>query len=53
LRHKQFVLIRPFSDKQVLDKAFIKEAGLTFKGMRPFFDYMSEVLAGDANGAID
>jgi len=52
LRHKQFLLIRPFSDKEVLDRSFVKEAGLTFKGMRPFFDYMSEVLAGDGNGAI-
>jgi uncharacterized protein (TIGR02453 family) len=53
LRHKQFLLIRPFSDAAVLDKSFVKEAGLTFKGMRPFFDYMSEVLAGDGNGTID
>jgi len=53
LRHKQYLLIRPFSDKEVLDKSFAKAAGLTFKGMRPFFDYMSEVLAGDGNGAIE
>jgi len=53
LRYKQFLLIRPFSDKEVLDKSFAKAAGLTFKGMRPFFDYMSEVLAGDGNGTIE
>ena len=50
LRHKQFLLIRPFSDKEVLDKHFLKEAVLTFKAMRPFFDYMSEVLTTDSNG---
>jgi len=50
LRHKQFLLIRHFSDKEVLSKNFLKEAGLTFKAMRPFFDYMSEVLTTDSNG---
>ncbi|MBN9381834.1 MAG: DUF2461 domain-containing protein [Chitinophagaceae bacterium] len=50
LRHKQFLLIRRFSDKEVLSKDFLKEASLTFKAMRPFFDYMSEVLVTDANG---
>jgi uncharacterized protein (TIGR02453 family) len=50
LRHRQFLLIRKFSDKEVLSKDFLKEAGLTFKAMRPFFDYMSEVLTTDGNG---
>jgi len=50
LRYKQFLLIRRFSDKEVLSKDFVKAADLTFKAMRPFFDYMSEVLVGDGNG---
>ena len=50
LRYKQFLLIRPFSDKEVLDPSFLREAGLSFKAMRPFFDYMSEVLVTDSNG---
>ena len=50
LRHKQFLLIRNFSDKEVVSKEFLKEANLTFKAMRPFFDYMSEVLTTDSNG---
>ena len=50
LRHKQFLLIRRFRDKEVLGKKFLKEADLTFKTMRPFFDYMSEVLVTDGNG---
>jgi len=50
LRHKQFLLIRRFSDAAVVSKDFLKEASLTFKGMRPFFDYMSEVLVSDGNG---
>ena len=51
LRYKQFLLVRRFSDDEVLDKSFLKEASLTFKAMRPFFDYMSEVLVSDSNGA--
>ncbi|MFT3822764.1 MAG: DUF2461 domain-containing protein [Chitinophagaceae bacterium] len=50
LRYKQFLLIRHFSDEEVLSKDFLKEADLTFKSMRPFFDYMSEVLTTDSNG---
>ena len=50
LRYKQFLVIRKFTDKEVLDKNFLKEANQTFKNMRPFFDYMSEVLTTDING---
>jgi uncharacterized protein (TIGR02453 family) len=52
LRYKQFILKRPFTDEEVLDKRFLKEANLTFKAMRPFFDYMSEVLVTDSNGMV-
>jgi uncharacterized protein (TIGR02453 family) len=50
LRYKQFLLIRPFTDKEVLDPSFLKEAYTTFRNMRPFFDYMSEALTTDING---
>jgi len=50
LRYKQFLLIRQFSDKEVLDPSFLKETYTTFRNMRPFFDYMSEVLTTDING---
>ena len=50
LRYKQFLLIKDFSDKEVLDTGFLQQVGQTFKNMRPFFDYMSEVLTGDQNG---
>lgn len=50
LRYKQFLLIRKFTDKEVLDEGFLKEANQAFKNMRPFFDYMSEVLSTDVNG---
>lgn len=50
LRFKQFLLIKKFTDKEVLDPKFIDEVNATFKNMRPFFDYMSEVLTTDGNG---
>ena len=50
LRYKQFLLIRKFTDKEVLSKDFLNEANQTFKNMRPFFDYMSEILTTDVNG---
>lgn len=50
LRYKQFLLIRQFSDQEVLKADFITAANQTFLNMRPFFDYMSEVLTADANG---
>lgn len=50
LRFKQFTVMRRFTDKQVLGPDFLKEADQTFKHMRPFFDYMSEILTTDVNG---
>ena len=50
LRHKQFILKRQFTDAEVLSPDFVFLLSDTFKGMRPFFDYMSEVLTTDANG---
>lgn len=44
LRYKQFLLIRKFSDKEVLDENFVKQVNETFKAMRPFLDYMTQVL---------
>lgn len=53
LRYKQFLLIRRFSDEEVLSTDFLEEASRTFQGMRPFFDYMSEVLTTDTNGLME
>lgn len=50
LRYKQFLLIRPFTDEEVLSAGFLTAADQTFQHMRPFFDYMSEVLSSDGNG---
>lgn len=50
IRKKQYVVMRPFTDREVLSGNFHKEAVLTLLAMRPFFDYMSEVLTTDLNG---
>lgn len=50
IRKKQYVVMRKFTDKEVLSGNFQKEVVLTLLAMRPFFDYMSEVLTTDLNG---
>jgi uncharacterized protein (TIGR02453 family) len=50
LRYKQYWFERSFTDKEVLDPGFINELNRTFKTIRPFFDYMSDVLTTDLNG---
>lgn len=50
IKMKQFVVRRSFSDDEVLHGSFFEEVTTTFLKMRPFFDFMSEVLTTDANG---
>jgi len=50
LRYKQFILKHEFTDKEVLSPDFLMKVNDTFKKLRPFFGYMSEVLTTDANG---
>jgi len=50
LRFKQFWFERSFTDQEVLSLNFGDEVNKTFKSIRPFFNYMSEVLTTDLNG---
>jgi len=50
LRYKQFIVYRHFTDKEIKDPKFLKEAVKTYKAVRPFFNFMSEVLTTDLNG---
>lgn len=50
LRFKQFLVIKRFDEETMFSDGFAQEIGEAFKEMRPFFDYMSSVLSGDANG---
>lgn len=50
IKKKQFIAQRKFTDQEVLSKDFQQEIIATFLAMRPFFDYMSEILTADLNG---
>ena len=50
LRLKQFWFERKFSDREVLAPDFLDNMNKTFKAIRPFFNYMSDMLTTDANG---
>jgi uncharacterized protein (TIGR02453 family) len=50
IKKKQFVVMRKFTDEEVVSGEFQNEIIETFLAMRPFFDYMSEVLTTDLNG---
>lgn len=50
LRYKQFILRHDFTDKEVCSPDFADKVNDIFKKMRPFLDYMSDVLTTDANG---
>lgn len=50
IRHKQFIFRRNFTDNEILSPTFIEEIDQSFRAVRPFFDYMSEVLTTNLNG---
>lgn len=52
LRYKQFLLRRNFTDEEVFADDFLPKLVETFRAMRPFLDYMSDVLTTDANGVL-
>jgi hypothetical protein len=44
--------MKKFTDKEVLSPNFLKTMNKSFMEMRPFLDYMSEVLTTDVNGIL-
>ena len=50
IRMKQFIISRRFTDKEVLADDFLNEVEKSFRAMRPFFNYMSDVLTTNLNG---
>lgn len=50
LRYKQFIVLKRFTDEEVLSSSFVKDAAQVYHGMRPFLDYMTEILTTDVNG---
>jgi len=50
IKKKQFIFVRKFKDKDVISHNFIKDINTSFKAIRPYFDYMSDVLTTNLNG---
>lgn len=50
IRKKYYVVSRTFTDEEVVAGDFLQEVINTFRAMRPWFDYMSEVLTTDLDG---
>ncbi len=50
IRKKGFVAVRKISDKEILSKDLTEIVDNSFLALRPFFNYMSEVLTTDLNG---
>jgi len=50
IRKKQFIFTKKYTDKDVLSDDFLEDVNTSFKAIRPFFDYMSDVLTTNLNG---
>ena len=50
LRYKQLIITHSFTDKEAGGADFADQVNEGFKNMRPFLDYMSEILTTDLNG---
>jgi len=50
LRHKSFIVDKKLDNKIVSTASLTKEVIKGFKAVRPYFDYMSDILTHDLNG---
>lgn len=50
IKKKQYIFTKKYTDKAVLASDFLDEVNASFKAVRPFFNYMSDVLTTDLNG---
>jgi uncharacterized protein (TIGR02453 family) len=50
IKKKDFIILRKFTDNEVLSKDFHTTIINSFKTVRPFFNYMSDVLTTNLNG---
>lgn len=50
IKKKQYIFTKKYTDKEVLDTGFLNEVDKSFRAIRPFFNYMSDVLTTDLNG---
>ncbi|WP_027075994.1 DUF2461 domain-containing protein [Maribacter antarcticus] len=50
IRKKQFIFVKNFTDAQVTSPDFAQSIDAAFKGIRPYFNLMSNVLTTNLNG---
>ncbi len=50
IRKKQYIFTKKYTDKDVLSEGFLDDVNESFKAVRPYFDYMSNVLTTNLNG---
>lgn len=50
LKYKSMYVFKSFSDADVLKPNFTKEVIKVYKAIRPYFDYMSDILTHDLDG---
>jgi len=50
IKMKQFIITHKFTDAEVLSDDFLEKVNEVLKVMRPFLNYMSEILTTDLNG---
>jgi len=50
IKKKQYIFIKKYTDKEVLSDHFLEDVNNAYKAIRPYFDYMSDVLTTNLNG---
>jgi uncharacterized protein (TIGR02453 family) len=50
IKKKQFIFTKYYTDKEVVSDGFIEDVNASFDVIRPFFNYMSDVLNTNLNG---
>ncbi|WP_445955324.1 DUF2461 domain-containing protein [Yeosuana sp.] len=50
IKKKQYIFTKKYTDTEVLKPNFIENVNASFKVIRPYFNYMSDVLTTDLNG---
>ncbi len=50
IKLKSYFVVHPFTDAEVFSEDFLENVTTHFLLLRPYFDYMSEVLTTDLNG---
>lgn len=50
IKKKQYIFVKKYADKDVLAENFITDVNASFKAIRPYFNYMSDVLTTNLNG---